>query len=274
MRKKILLFSVFVLLLSSCASEDKSSDDNLPSENSLIFPKTVSYTYPEFPSQNSKEKMTYNGNKVVNSIDENSKTMYTYDGNIITKQEKFKIDAQGNQSKAIQVLYTYENGKLKTRIMKEGFSNNYPEGQYSYRTVYTHDSDTQISYIFSYVNAETNIEKKISAGVLTYKAGNLVKRTQVGGAFGGGSNSSEIRTYDYDTKRNPLKNILGFNLLLDEIGTFGENNVVKTTVNRDDFPTPGIFLENHIYNDKGYPIKSTSLTGDGKSIEYEIEYEY
>ncbi|WP_166920063.1 hypothetical protein [Flavobacterium poyangense] len=269
MRKILFLFGVFALLLSSCAS-----DDNLPDGNNLIFPKTVSYTYPEFPGDNSKDKMTYNGNKIVTSIDEKSKIVYTYDGNRIIKQEKFKIDAQGNQSKSIEVLYTYENGKLKTRIMKEIFSSDYPQGQYMYKTVYAHETDAQISYVFSSVDVDTNVEKKRSTGILTYKDGNLIKRTQVGGAFGGGSNSSESRSYEYDTKINPLKNILGFNLLLDEIGDFGKNNVIKTILERDGFPNPAIFLTNHIYNDKGYPIKSTSLTGNGKTIEYEIEYEY
>lgn len=265
MKKLLLLFCGLSLLLISCSSDEDSTSS---SEDTSILPKTISYLYPSvLLGTNSISTLSYNGNKIVSSIENGSKTIFTYDGNVITKQEKFDVDQQGKETKDTEVAYTYENGKLKSRVIKEVFSAAYPNSQYIEKTVYTHTSDVLISYINYSVNVDTNLESKTSQGNLTYKDGNLIKSQETEGA------STSTRIYEYDTKKNPLKNILGFNLLLNEISEFGNNNVTKTTITSSDFPTPRDYLTAYIYNDNGFPTKYTSYTGGG-SVEYEIEYTY
>lgn len=265
MKKLILLFCGLSLLLTSCSSDENSVSS---SEDTSILPKTISYIYPSvLLGTNSTSTLNYNGNKIVSSIKNGSKTIFTYDGNVITKQEKFDVDQQGKETKDTEVTYTYENGKLKTKVIKEVFSATYPNGQYIEKTIYTHTSDVLISYINYSVNADTNSESKSSQGNLTYKDGNLIKSQETEGSL------TSTRTYEYDTKKNPLKNILGFNLLLSEISDFGNNNVTKTTITSSDFPTPTDYLTAYIYNDSGFPTKYTSFAGGG-SVEYEIEYAY
>jgi hypothetical protein len=133
---------------------------------------------------------------------------------------------------------------------------------------YTHASDNLISYINYSVNADANLETKDAEGSLIYKEGNLVKEQQTAGSL------FQTKTYEFDAKNNPLKNVLGFNLLLNEISEFGKNNVLSTTVLSAGASTPTVYVASYVYNDKGYPTKSTSLTGGGKSVEYEIEYSY
>lgn len=259
MKKLLTIFTILSLITSSCTSEENSD-----SEDKSILPKTISYVYPNiYLGTNTKSTLSYNGNKIVSSIDENSKTIFTYTGDIITKQEVFDVDQQGKETKTDEVVYTYENGKLKTRIFREGITAQYPDGEYIAKTVYSHASNGTISYINYLVDKNTKLETKDNEGILTYENGNLIKHQMARGIY----------VYEYDSKNNPLKNILGFNLLLNEISEIGKNNVVKTTFNSSLNSNTATYLTNYIYNDKDYPTRQTSYSGGG-SIEYEIEFTY
>jgi len=263
MKKLLLLCVALVAVLTSCANDD-SSENSFP-EDSSILPKTISYTYPDISlGTNSKITLSYDGNKILTSVEDDTKTIFTYTGNVITRQEKFDVDSKGIETKDIEVNYTYENGKLKTRVTK----NKYPDGEYIGKTVYIHTSENLVSFTNYSVNSDTKIETKINDGSLTYENGNLIKYQSVNG------NSVSTRFFEYDGKNNPCKNILGFNLLLLDGIDFSVNNILKINRVETEFPDPVIYLTTYVYNDKNYPIKHTSFAGDGKSIEYEIEYTY
>ncbi|MNY59664.1 hypothetical protein D3C86_1961350 [compost metagenome] len=66
---------------------------------------------------------------------------------------------------------------------------------------------------------------------------------------------------------------MGLDLLLKETEC-STNNILKITRTDSGLPDSSVYLTNYIYNDKDYPTKQTSFAGDGKSIEYEIEYTY
>lgn len=169
MKKLLLLFCAFTLLLTSCSSGENSS-----SEDKSILPKTISYLYPSVNlGTNTKNTLTYDGNKIVSSISPISKVNFTYTGNVITKQQLFDVDSKGLETKDMEAEYTYENGKLKTRITRESFTTKYPNGQYIGKTVYTHVSNNLISYIDYKVDPDTKNETKISEGTFAYKDGNL-----------------------------------------------------------------------------------------------------
>lgn len=263
MKKLLLLFCAFTLLLTSCSSGENSS-----SEDKSILPKTISYLYPSVNlGTNTKNTLTYDGNKIVSSISPISKVNFTYTGNVITKQQLFDVDSKGLETKDMEAEYTYENGKLKTRITRESFTTKYPNGQYIGKTVYIHVSNNLISYIDYKVDPDTKNETKISEGTFAYKDGNLIEDKNVRGVV------TSTRTYEYDTKNNPLKNILGLDLLLKET-EISNNNILKIKRVDSDLPNSSIYLTSYIYNDKGFPTKQTSLAGDGKTVEYEIEYTY
>ncbi|SNR51619.1 hypothetical protein [Flavobacterium sp. ov086] len=264
MKNLLLLFSALTLLLTSCSNDDNDSS----TEDTSILPKTISYIYPSADlGTNTKNTLTYDGNKIVSSISAISKVIFTYTGNVITKQQLFDVDSKGLETKDMETEYAYENGKLKTRITRQYFTTQYPNGQYVGKTVYTHVSNNLISYIDYTVDADTKIETKISEGTFIYKDSNLIEDKNVRGV------SSSTRTYEYDTKNNPLKNILGLDLLLKET-EISSNNILKIRRVDSELPDSSIYLTNYIYNDKDFPTKQTSLAGDGKSIEYEIEYTY
>ncbi|MBF4486755.1 hypothetical protein [Flavobacterium sp. CSZ] len=264
MKKLLPLFGFLTFLLISC-----SSDDNTPSEESVVLPKTISYLYPNASlGTNSTSTLKFDGKKIINSIDSDSKTIFTYNADLITKQELFNVDEKGNETKSKEVVYSYENGKLKTRIHKILFSKEYPDGEYIIKTVYTHNSNEQISYINYSIDAKTKLEIQTSIGTLTYKDGNLVKEQQTFKSV------TTTLVFEYDTKNNPLKSILGFNLLLNEVSYFGKNNILKVIKASSENTNVSTYLTTYSYNENGYPLKHTSFDGTGKSIEYEIEYTY
>lgn len=268
MKKLLLLFIALNLVFTSCSNDDNSPNGDTSTEDTSILPKTISYIYPSVDlGTNSKSTLTYDGNKLLSSIKDGSKTIFTYTGNVITKQEKFDVDSKGIETKDIEVVYTYENGKLKTRVTRESFTAKYPNGEYIGKTVYTHTSNDLISYINYSINPDTQLETKSSEGTLNYKDGNLVKDQSIYDL------SVSTRVYEYDTKKNPLKNILGLDLLLKETEC-STNNIVKITRTDSGLPDSHVYLTSYIYDDNDYATKQTSLAGDGKSIEYEIEYTY
>jgi hypothetical protein len=265
MKKLLLLFGALTFLLISCSSEDNDAN----SEESLVLPKTISYLYPNTSlGTNSTSTLKFDGKKLVNSIDSDSKTIFTYNGDLIAKQQLFNVDAKGNETPSKVVEYTYENGKLKTRIHKILFSKEYPDGEYIIKTVYTHNSNEQISYINYSIDAKTKLEIQTSIGTLTYKDGNLVKEQQTLKSV------TTTLVFEYDTKNNPLKSILGFNLLLNEMSYFGKNNILKVIKTSSENTNVSTYLTTYSYNENGYPLKHTSFDGTGKSIEYQIEYTY
>lgn len=248
MKKFLCLFSALTLVLTSCSSDDENSEN-------LILPKTVSYTYSDAEEDNDKAVVEYNGNKIVStSYTENDKEVYTYTGDLITKIVDFA--SEGNISSTNE--FTYENGKLKIDLLTEISENN----TYISNTVYTHNNDGTISYK-TYSDINTTDDYKTSEGVLTYSNGNLIKKTE-----NYKEGSSYVKTYEYDTKSNPFKNILGYNLLIDYDTTSNLNNVTKMTnvYNNGNSGSTNVFIYTYEYNDKGYPVKQveTNLFNDGE----------
>jgi hypothetical protein len=256
MKNFLCLFGALALALTSCSSDDESSEN-------LILPKTITYKYSAVEGDNDKAVVLYNGNKIVSaSYSASDKEVYTYTGDLITKIEDFA--SEGNISSKNE--FTYENGKLKIDLLIEIAG----DKTYTSKTLYNHNNDGTISYV-TYSDINTIDENKISEGVLTYSGGNLVKKTENYKA-----GSSYVKTYEYDTKNNPFKNILGYNLLIDYDTTVNLNNVTKMTNiynNGESNGSTNVFIYTYGYNDKEYPVKQveTNSFNDGEDT---TEYTY
>lgn len=225
--KQFLLLFISFGLLTSCSNDDNSSQDK------TILPKGIEFIFPnEQIGTNSFGAIVYDGNKIVSLTREYSKFVYTYEGNRIIKQTEFDLDTKGKEYKNKELVYTYENGKLKTRIFKEGFADNNAEALTTNTNIYTHVSNGLITYV-NY--SSSNVKQ--AEGSLELKDGNIIKETKTFGE------TKTVNTYEYDTKSNPLKNILGFDLLLDEVSGFGKNNIVKTTRTSTEFPNPAVYTK-------------------------------
>lgn len=248
-------------MLTSC-----SNDDNSSSEESLILPKTISYTYPNSPEENYKTIMTYDGNKIV-SIDKGDyKTKFIYDGNLIVKQLRFNVDSEGKEIKSRETVYTYSGGKLINKTSRISFSENQPNGSDFVKTDYTHIDDRTISCV-QYLPNSTDIDY---TATLIYENKNLIKKDLyiIEPIF-----LIESDVYEYDSKNNPLKNILGFDLLIEEISGYGSNNLVKLKRANNEMAAGTIYKAGYIYDDNNYPIKNSSQSNI-LSDEYILNLDY
>lgn len=273
MKKLLCLFSASLLVLTSCSS----NEDNSPTDNTVavILPKTIKSTYPSSPADNSIETLTYNGNKIVNVKYEGVRVDYVYDGDLIVKETTYEIQ-NGKDVKAFEENYTYVDNKLTASTFLD-FLN--PSGQpFKKRSVYIYNADGTVKKESYSTNTATNIETKdAEISVNTYANRNLVKQVRTSLGSSPGYDSSDIFVYEYDSKNNPLKNILGLNLLQDYYVTVSVNNAVKRThsfVSGSTSSVLSVYKTDYVYNDNGYPIKETHYTSDGTKVDYITEYTY
>jgi hypothetical protein len=205
MKKLLCLLSIILVAFTSCSKDDNESSNSASS----VLPKTRiniedGVSYPA--------KYVYDGNKITSITDADGSVMkYTYSGNVITKIEE--LDTKGQPDFITD--YIYENGKMTVSIERN------VGNDYYYKTKYTYNADGTVSYEGFKGIDSTGIEQEYGAtGKYTFKDGNVIKLE----VSYYGAESTYI--YEYDTKNNPFKNVLGFNLLLDDVAV---NNVIKET---------------------------------------------
>ncbi|WP_291100957.1 MULTISPECIES: hypothetical protein [unclassified Flavobacterium] len=190
------------LLLNSCSSNNETETQ---SSNTILVKKIIK-TY----SANDISILTYkyDGNKIISeSNDSGFVATYTYTGNVITKiEERVNNNFQNSRE------YTYVNGKIAIAVEK---TNCCGTDTYSY----TYNSNGTVSY------NRTRTGSQSTTGLLTFVNGNMVKNEEF---YGGQYPSTSTYIFGYDTKNNPFKNVLGFNLLLDtNEDTFSMNNLIQ-----------------------------------------------
>lgn len=271
MKKILCLFSALTLMLiSSCTSDDDNSS------NTSILPKIVShsYLYPiqGIPSNNYSSTSVYDGNKILSVKFDNSRSDYTYYRDVIVKLIRYETSS-GKDVKFYEEIYSYTNNKLATLSYAQNFSAEYPTGFFRGRSVYTYNSDGTVTTDF-YSTSLEGVEAKSSSKISFFANGNLVKEVETDTE----PNSNNVRTdvYEYDSKNNPLINILGFNLLINDANLSSLNNITKhTTTAVIDLNTYGPYVSksDYIYDENGYPTKEVETKSDGQNIET-IEYVY
>ena len=268
MKKIIYLFSMLTFILTSCSS----NDDDSGSATDLILPKTIKFSYPEYPEENTTSVITYNGNKIVRVVDEEMQTDYIYDGNLIVKEIVYDI-SDGKNDKTSEKSYSYTNGKLTATSYVRKFTSEYPFGEYRGRSVYTHQNDGTIKKESYSTNANTGEEINNNyTETLFFQNGNLIKLV----AIDNNSSLSSTRTsiYEFDSKNNPFKNVLGYSLLLDE-EYCNANNLIKHTYSYSESESKVYINETvYEYNANGYPTKQTYYQQDGVTVGEIQEYTY
>ena len=235
MKKIFLLLSFTTLMLQSCSSEDGSNNDS----STILCKKQVNGTFVL--------DYIYNGNKM-DRIMANGQlnTKYYYTGNLITKNEGY-ID---NQLRWI-TTYTYENGKLASRLFVDLNPDPDPSITSGLKTIYTYISNDTISYE-NYSGTATEQDTLISMGEITLLNGQVVQNE--------GPDGITIATYD--NKNSPFKNVTGFDKLnpSNNVVIQGNNNV--STIQ---YPNNQIVTYYYQYNEQGYPISSYIIGSSGSS---------
>ena len=245
MKKLILLISATTLFFA-CS---KSSSDDAP-----VAPPTILISRLENTKNGvtKTDNITYNGNKIVKvSLDGNQEIRYTYNGNLIVSLEDFTNNVPRGGS-----TFTYDGDKL-IRVFRTEISTGGPAPTtYKNRIDFVHNTDGTINFKRYSISA-TNVETLSSEGKYTYVNGNLTKKENNETSF------SEVIIYTYDTKNNGLRNILGFDKLI-ENEQFCLNNVLTSRKTATAPPTGGnppstSTVENvysYVYNLSNYPTSA------------------
>lgn len=249
MKKLLCLLSVILVTFTSCSKDDNESAD---AASSVLLKTRIDIDedgalYPA--------KYIYDGNKVSSITEADGSVMkYTYTGNVITKIEEF--DTKGQLD--FTTDYIYENGKMTVSIERN------VGNDYYYKTEYTHNADGTVSYEGFKGIDSTGIEQEYGAtGKYTFKDGNVLKLE----VSYYGAESTHI--YEYDTKNNPFKNVVGFNLLLDDAAV---NNVIKETSTSGSGSTlkTNTITYSYTYDANNYPTEKVVSYLSGTSIFEEI----
>lgn len=264
--KKHLLYSLSIVsfLLFSCSNEGYGYSED------IILPKTLNTIYPDHPEKKYVTNIVYKGNKIVIVSNKFQRIVYGYNDNRIGSEIKYTIENQ-QEIKLSETIYEYENEGLKTVLQTVN-------GQKT-KWIYSKNADGSIVKETYSFDTENKKEENLGHTVLTIINGNLINLVSNWG-YG---DVVTCGKYEYDGNNNPFKNILGFDLLLDqevfglELNISSTNNLTKH--NYYPITSGNIVFETYCntmkyeYNKKGYPTKKTTYDYAGRILDI-IEFVY
>ena len=244
MKKLILFLSALSLVFVSCSSDADPLPviepvDTTVNTSSVLLKKDI-YTYNSVAKETN---YTYTGNKF-NKITfyDGDYALYTYTGNLITKIQYFDIV---NTLLTVENLTYDSNGKLITYVEIDGLD--------GYKETYVYNTNGTVSFS-SFYGSNVSQTTPENSGVIVLQNGEVAKRTE--NLTGGGVDE---RTYTYDTKNSPFKNVVG----LDKIairtsfidhGSF--HNLLTWRFTSTGNPTDGQ-TSIYTYNANNFPVTRT-----------------
>lgn len=237
MKNKIVLLwvlSVSVLTLSSCSND---------LEDNIKLLKKVVETSEEGTSETTL--FTYNGNEIVSIDGAQKRTDFIYTDGLITKM--LTLNKKNQLLETIE--YSYLKGKLS---LVQSLGN--------YRIKYIHNSDETVSYE-RFTIVSTNQQVKEFHGTLYFENENFIKEERILDKTALGVTSNYSISFDYDSKNNPLYNVLGYKRLLDRMEAISSNNslintVIVTTKNGDQVLSSANFYKSSFkYDFDNYPTE-------------------
>lgn len=249
---------VLLITLCSCTSE--------PIEQVQFLKKIVEVSVD---GTSNTTILTYDENKIVN-IDKVDKLLkFYYTGNLITK-----IVELDKTTQHVNTLdYSYSEGQLIKITSSDHYAINY-----------NYNSDGTVSYEKLTKNSN-DLEVKNYHGILYFQNENLVKDERILDDAGKGILAKNSISFEYDSKNNALKNILGFNKLLDYSKIISSNNEILSTIISSVKYTADDQISSSIkridskcqYNSNGYPTEIVSeniLFGgtDSKHLKSQLFY--
>jgi len=231
---------VLLMTLCSCTSD--------PIEQVQFLKKVVEVSVD---GTSNTTILSYDGNKLVaiDKADQLSKFYYT--GDLITKV--VVLDKTTQHANTLDYSYS-EEGKL-TKITS---SDNYVIN-------YVHNNDGSVSYE-KLTKDSSNHDVKNYHGILYFQNGNLVKDEKTLDDAGKGILVKNSVSLEYDYKNNALKNILGFDKLLNYSKIISSNNEISSAEASsikyvdDDQVVSSIKRTDskYQYNSNGYPTEIVS----------------
>ncbi len=229
MKKFIYAFSALALLFVSCSSDSDSSSDD--ASGPVLLKKIIETDYN---GDVFTTNYFYEGNKIVKTVDDDGYyEKFYYTGDLITKMEFYSDTNLLEQTD----LFTYNSNQQLVSFQR--LLHNEDLG---FKEVYVYDLSGNVSV--TYYNGDlTSQTNETGTGNVTFVNGEISVMNDV--------DSGVTKTYTYDTKNTPMKNVLGMNKLafydsgndqgishnvLTLTKSDGESVVSTYTYNSNDFP--------------------------------------
>jgi PBP1b-binding outer membrane lipoprotein LpoB len=213
MKKILCLFSALALVLTSCSSDDSSSDAG---SAALLPTKIVETSVENGKSGSLTYTATYDGNKIKEiKVSDASRSVFTYTGDLITKVELYYSSELQSTD-----VYAYENGKLISKITTKAFGSSPQQ-----KLTFVYNANGTVNANQSQI--DNKVETKFDATTLyTFANGNMIS-SEFSDA------EREKITSTFDDKKSPFVNVTGLKLLLDldqhlEFDFYSVNNNVKS----------------------------------------------
>jgi hypothetical protein len=259
MKKNLYLFISLTLVIASCYNDNSSSDNSIP-DNSIPDSKTpaiilLKKTIKAYLNKSViTTNYTYDGNKLVSITNNSGKvnSYFTYTGDVITTIEyKFPDGRMFYRN-----TYEYDSKNRLIRCIKVDLMNS--DVYMDTKDVYHYNEDNTILVISSSGNSQAELSTDGSA-VMTFSNGEISEITSTDGWN---------KTYTYDAKNNPLKNVLGIDKISFTMGKVLGNlhNVVSGTIG-DEVTLVSVIT----YNSDNFPVK-TEDTSYGEVSSTELFY--
>ncbi|WP_240723445.1 hypothetical protein [Flavobacterium sp. GT3P67] len=231
------VLSIFLLTLYSCSTDTDGSAKLLKKVVETSAQGTVGTTL-----------FTYNGTEIVSIEGAQKRTDFTYTDGLITKSVTL--------NKTYQLIETIEYSYLEGKLVEA-------ESLGNYRINYIYNSDKTVSYQ-KFTIGSGNQEVKEFHGTLYFENENLIKEERIFDNTASGVLSKYSVSFDYDSKHNPLYNILGYKKLLEYNEGISSNNslisTVITSVSKDNQITSSanFYKSSFKYDLDNYPTEQVS----------------
>jgi hypothetical protein len=154
----------------------------------------------------------YDGSKITSIVSNATTTEFTYTDNLITTL----VEVDNTTMLQNTLDYTYDNNQLVKVVSSS-----------NYEMHFIHHTDGTVAYEKTTKDLASNVIV-LFHGVLYFQNGNLIKDERTFDDTAINIESTQTVTYQYDSKSNPLVNILGYNKLLDKFSTLSANNNTNT----------------------------------------------
>lgn len=238
MKKVLSLFyiAVFVTTLTSCSND---IDDTVQVK---LVQKIIEVNEDK---TSSTLNFTYNGNKISSIESEEFIKTFIYTGNLITKI----IEVNKKTQTQTTFDYNYTNDLLTKVISSDNHTLNY-----------THEADGTIT--FEKTTTDTNNNTIVLwRGTLSLNTNNVTENNKTLEPSGTNVLQKEEFNFGYDTRSNPLRNIVGFNKLLDHSNMISKNNVTsileinstKYLDSEEEVSSAFVIKKQYTYDKQGYP---------------------
>jgi hypothetical protein len=282
MNKLALVLVCLIMLLCSCSSDSSKSDSPVIVAPSVLVNKITQ------SDLDGKLLVTttfsYNGNKLVSEFwKQNSFNMgtdvgysyridYSYTGNLITTMKVNNI-FRAPERLVMSTNFTYDSNENLISSVKEQYFDSF---KITLKISYAKIGNNTQEFKIVTIDSRDNIENPSASGNIVFDVNkNILKMGSIDMA---GSFSS----FEYDSKSNPQKNVIGFNKIIyfDLPSNFSvlalkphlnrSNNILKTNI-------PGYYptSNQYTYNAEGYPIENKEYyeyNGNKLNVIYQYFY--